>query len=396
MTRSFRILYITLFLAILLALGVWSLRSFSSFSTSAETTVLNGRWTKAAETHYDDEFPIKRLGTNIWAALDFKLFNEGRPGVVLGSDQWLYSDEEFNPVANGEQNEANNLALIRGVRDALKKQGTQLVLAIVPAKTRLYPEHQGDNTPAALHADLYQQFHEQVAKAGILAPDLLAPLQQAKQSGPVFLRTDTHWTPMGAEVVAQRLGATIAEHSPLSGEPERFITEAKDTAPYKGDLTSFLPLDPLFSDLLPTPDLLQQRSTNPAPSDTKDDDALSVNKMFASNDVPVALVGTSYSANPHWNFLGALKQALHSDVVNYAEDGHGPILPMLKYLQTDAFKNSPPQVLIWEFPERYLPAHNDLGEFDPKWIAELQKATDPQQHMALNANNSESPNRAQN
>ncbi|MEB0042910.1 MULTISPECIES: alginate O-acetyltransferase [unclassified Pseudomonas] len=391
MTRSFRILYIALFLGILLALGAWSLRSFASFSTSAETTVLNGRWTKAAEVHYDGQFPIKRLGTNLWAALDFKLFNEGRPGVVLGSDQWLYSDEEFNPVANGAQNEADNLALIQGVRDALKKQGTQLVLAIVPAKTRLYPEHLGANYPAALHTDLYQQFHSQVAQAGILAPDLLQPLQTAKQTGPVFLRTDTHWTPMGAEVVAQRLGATIAADTPLSGEPERFITETKETAPYKGDLTTFLPLDPLFSDLLPTPDDLQQRSTNPVPTQTSSDD-----ELFASTDVPVVLVGTSYSANPNWNFLGALKQALHSDVVNYAEDGHGPILPMLKYLQTDAFKNSPPQVLIWEFPERYLPAHNDLGEFDPQWIAELKKARDPQQNLALTANNAESPHRAQN
>ncbi len=31
MTRSLRILYITQFLAILLALGLWSLRSFSGF-----------------------------------------------------------------------------------------------------------------------------------------------------------------------------------------------------------------------------------------------------------------------------------------------------------------------------------------------------------------------------
>jgi alginate O-acetyltransferase complex protein AlgJ len=391
MTRSLRILYITLFMGILLALGIWSLRSFGSFSTTPETTVLNGRWAKAAETHYDEEFPIKRLGTNLWAALDYKLFNEGRPGVVLGKDQWLYTDEEFDAVANGEQNEADNLAIIQGVRDALKAQGTELVLAIIPAKTRLYPEHIGDTKPSTLHTDLYQQFHAQAAQAGIFAPDLLGPLQGAKQNGQVFLRTDTHWTPMGAEVAAQQLSAAIAQKTPLSGEPEQFVTQAKETAAYKGDLTTFLPLDPLFSNLLPQPDQLQQRSTDPVEAQASGDDAL-----FADSDVAVGLVGTSYSANPNWNFVGALKQALHSDVVNYAEDGHGPILPMLKYLQTDAFKNSPPQVLIWEFPERYLPAHNDLGEFDPKWIAELKKARDDQQNLAQNAKPTESPNRAQN
>jgi len=391
MTRSLRILYIALFMGILLALGIWSLRSFSSFSTSAETTILNGRWAKAAETHYDEEFPIKRIGTNLWAALDYKLFNEGRPGVELGKDQWLYTDEEFNAVVNGEQNEADNLAIIQGVRDALKAQGTELVLAIIPAKTRLYPEHIGANKPASLHTDLYQQFHAQVAQASVFAPDLLTPLQGAKQNGQVFLRTDTHWTPMGAEVVAQQLGAAIAQKNPLNGEPTKFTTQAKETSAYKGDLTNFLPLDPLFSNLLPQPDQLQQRSTDLVEAQASGDDAL-----FADSDVAVGLVGTSYSANPNWNFLGALKQALHSDVVNYAEDGHGPVLPMLKYLQTDAFKNSPPQVLIWEFPERYLPAHNDLGEFDPKWIAELKKPRDDKQNLAINAKTSESPNRAQN
>lgn len=395
MTRSLRILYIALFLAILLVLGIWSLRSFASFSTTSETTVLNGKWAKAAETHYDEEFPIKRLGTNLWAALDYKLFNEGRPGVVLGKDQWLFTDEEFDAIANGEHNEAENLAIIQGVRDQLKAQGTQLVLAIVPAKTRLYPEHIGDNKPATLHTDLYQQFHAQAAQAGLVAPDLLAPLQGAKQHGQVFLRTDTHWTPMGAEVVAKQLGAVIAQQTPLSGEPEKFVTQAKETAAYKGDLTNFLPLDPLFSNLLPQPDQLQQRSTDPVASGAEGDDAL-----FADSDVAVGLVGTSYSANPNWNFVGALKEALHSDVVNYAEDGHGPILPMLKYLQTDAFKNSPPQVLIWEFPERYLPVHNDLAEFDQKWIAELKKvvpdANKTQQNVVQNVKQSDLPTQAQN
>lgn len=98
----------------------------------------------------------------------------------------------------------------------------------------------------------------------------------------------------------------------------------------------------MFSNLLPAPDNLQKRTTRPVDAEGDAGDAL-----FADKQIPVALVGTSYSANPHWNFLGALQQALRSDVANYAEDGHGPLLPMLKYLQSDAFKNAAPQVVVW-------------------------------------------------
>lgn len=212
MTRSLRILYISLFMVTLLVLGLWSTRSFLGFSTSAETTVLNGRWTKAVETHYDEEFPIKRLGTNLWAALDFKLFNEGRPGVVLGRDQWLYSDEEFNPIVNEELNLQGNYALVEGVRQELKAKGVKLVMAIVPAKTRLYPEHLGEVKPSSIHANLYEDFHARVAANKILAPDLFGPMLKAKLDGQqVFLRTDTHWTPEGAQIAAETLAKTIAE-----------------------------------------------------------------------------------------------------------------------------------------------------------------------------------------
>lgn len=390
MTRSLRIFYIALFLVTLLVLGLWSVRSFFGFSTNADATVLNGRWTKAVETHYDDEFPIKRLGTNLWAALDFKLFNEGRPGVVLGRDQWLYSDEEFNPIVNEELNLQGNCALVEGVRQTLKEKGVKLVMAIVPAKARLYPEHLGEVKPASIHANLYQDFHARVAADKILAPDLLGPLQKAKQNGQqVFLRTDTHWTPEGAEIAANTLARTISDKFPLSGEPQNFVTTPAEKVTHKGDLRLFLPLDPLFENLMPAKESLQKRNTVAVEQPAGDD------ALFANSEVPVALIGTSYSANPNWNFVGALKQALHSDVVNYAEDGHGPILPMLSYLKSDDFKNSPPQVLIWEFPERYLPVNNEIGDADPQWVAELKQAGARQQNVAINTK-SETPDRAQN
>ncbi|MGE7991188.1 alginate O-acetyltransferase [Pseudomonas sp. NPDC089554] len=381
MSRTLRITYSLTFMGMLVGLGAWSVGGIESFNRTEQMTFLNGKLAKAAETHYDEQFPIKRLSTNLWAALDFKLFNEGRPGVVLGREQWLFTDEEFKPTAGADHLMQENLALVRGIRDTLQRQGTQLVLAIVPAKTRLYPEYLGEEQPASLHSELFNQFHAQVRQANVFAPDLLAPLEQAKARGQVFLRTDTHWTPMGAEVVAQALAEAVKRQSLLSGEPQAYITEAGASAPYKGDLTNFLPLDPLFSNLLPKPDTLQQRSTRPVSPEGEGGDAL-----FADAQIPVALVGTSYSANPHWNFLGALQQALHSDVASYAEDGHGPLLPMLKYLQSDAFKQHPPQVVVWEFPERYLPMKNDLSAFDPQWIAQLKNTRKTEENLALSSN----------
>lgn len=391
MNRTLRIVYVAFFCALLLGLGLISLRSFMGFNTTDDATVLNGRWSKAVETHYDDEFPIKRLGTNLWAALDFTLFNEGRPGVVLGRNHWLFSDEEFKPWPNAEQNVADNYALVEGVRQTLKAHGVKLVMAVVPSKVRLYPEHMGDERPASIHADLYRDFHAQLAASQIIAPDLLGPLQQAKQGGAqVFLRTDTHWTPDGAQVAAQQLAAAIGSQFPLSGEPQPFVTEAEKTEQHNGDLERFLPMDPLFSNLMPPSEPLEKRSTRAANAEADSEDAL-----FADSEVPVTLVGTSYSANPNWNFVGALKQALRSDVINDSKDGHGPILPMLAYLKSDAFKNTPPQVLIWEFPERYLPVDNEIGDADPQWVATLKEAGARQPQLAQNTPKSETPNRAQ-
>ena len=380
MNRTLRITYSLSFLGLLVGMGVWSTGGLQSFQRTEQMTLLNGKLAKAAETHYDEQFPIKRLGTNLWAALDFKLFNEGRPGVVLGRDQWLFTDEEFKPTANAEQQMQENLALIQGVRDTLRKHGSHLVLAIIPAKARVYAEYIGKQQPASLHDQLYNRFHAQARQANVFAPDLMPALEQAKARGQVFLRTDTHWTPMGAQVAAQTLADAVSRQRLLDGEPQAFITDAGSTAPYKGDLTNFLPLDPLFSDLLPAPDNLQQLTTRPAEADAAGGDAL-----FADTQIPVALVGTSYSANAHWNFLGALQQALHSDVANYAEDGHGPLLPMLKYLQSDAFKNAPPQVVVWEFPERYLPMTSDLSSFDPQWVAQLKHNRKSEENLAMSS-----------
>lgn len=380
MTRPLRKLYVALFLGVLTLLLLWSMRGVLSYQAPNQFSVLDGDLATNFESHYDKQFPIKQLGTNVWAALDYVLFNEGRPGVVIGKHDWLYSDEEFNPVADGQQNQRDNLALIQGVRDQLAQHDVLLLLAIVPSKSRLYPEHVGDTPISSQRQDLYQRFHSAVRSADIAAPDLLATLQTEKHSGQLFLRTDTHWTPLGADLVARQLSETVSRSLALNGEQKTFVTQPTKQKPLLGDLTSFLPLAPLFEHLLPEPDQLQQYQTRAA------DQVNGTDALFADSDMPVALVGTSYSANPNWNFPGALRQHLQRDLSNHAEDGQGPIVPMLKYLQSDEFANATPQLLIWEFPERYLPMSNDLSNFDQAWIAEL-KSNSSQQRLANSNSN---------
>ena len=77
----------------------------------------------------------------------------------------------------------------------------------------------------------------------------------------------------------------------------------------------------------------------------------------------MALVGTSYSAGEAWDFAGALREALGADVLQAAQEGEGPFEPMSDYLEDDAFLQTPPRLVVWEIPERYLPVEDTL---DPR------------------------------
>ncbi|WP_137817263.1 alginate O-acetyltransferase [Pseudomonas sp. 2FG] len=376
MKRSLQLSYICLFLGLLLGLSLWSIRGILSFSSADDTPVLDGKLTHAFEKHYDDQFVLKKLGTNIWAALDFVLFGEGRPGVVVGRQDWLFTDEEFKPASQGDVLQTN-WQLIEAVRAELNRRGVTLVLALLPAKARLYREHIGDVQPVAAQQQLYSEAFGRMQERKVLGPDLFRELLQAKAQGSVFLRTDTHWTPFGAEAVANSLARYLEARGQWQPGAAAFVTEDRGRELHKGDLLSFLPMDPYFSTLQPPAETFVPRRTQPV------GEALEGDALFAEALPEVALVGTSYSANPKWNFAGALKQALHSELVNYAEDGHGPVLPMLKLLQRGEAETAALKLVIWEFPERYLMQPNDLSGFDPAWLQRLTSAVIDSERLAV-------------
>jgi alginate O-acetyltransferase complex protein AlgJ len=173
------------------------------------------------------------------------------------------------------------------------------------------------------------------------------------QSVPMFFRTDTHWTPAGAEVVAQGVAKRViskarysSTYSERYGGHQRFTTERVATRTLQGDLINFLPLSPWFDELLPEADQLTIYQTY---LDSTDD-------LFAEPKTApqVALVGTSYSANNDWNFAGALQQAMSSSVVNFAASADGPFVPMADFIEARLPQLEKLKLVVWEIPERYL------------------------------------------
>lgn len=372
MTRNANILYSLAFILVMLALALTSLPGATSFSASRDTTLLDGKLTSSFEKHYDKGFVLKNFGTNVWAALEYGLFGEGRPGVVIGQEGWLYTSEEFNPALKASQIE-DNWRLIGRVRDELQRRGIALELALLPAKARTYPEHLGEELPTAAHRNLYGDALARLQSMGMSSPDLYAVMQQGKDGGQVFLRTDTHWTPYGAELAARALAGDLRRRNLWQGGETQYETRVTGHEDYKGDLLTYLPLDPYFVALQPAQDTLEKRVTEQSGEG---------GDLFGSNDPQLALVGTSYSANPRWNFLGALRQQLGADLYNYAEDGHGPLVPMLRLLAKGEEETQGLKLVVWEVPERYLTLASDLSEFDPQWLAQLGTGREPADQLA--------------
>jgi alginate O-acetyltransferase complex protein AlgJ len=313
-------------------------------------SLINGEWAAAYEKAFDKNLAIRDTAIATWSIIQYGLFNEGRPGVLIGEDGWLYTSEDFEKHADYEQQIANNTNYVLAVSKILASKNIKLVIAEIPDKSRIYPEHLGHYVRPEFLESRYSAFLETLNSNGLVTVDLESPLSEGKSRQDVFLHTDTHWTPYGADVAAQAIAKTA---SPLLADIQKteFTTAKGKTSEHSGDLLKYIPLGPLkaWGPPADTIDIAMTEANSPATDD-----------LLGEASVPVALVGSSYSANVTWNFAGALEQAMGLTVANVAQEGKGPFVPMQDYLTSPAFIETPPALVIWEIPERFIPVKYDL------------------------------------
>ncbi len=314
-----------------------------------DVEVLDGSWATTFESEFDDSFPLLDLAVSFWGRIEFALFEEGRPGVLVGTEGTLFTDEEFRLGPDEEAELARKAALVGEVGRFLAKRDIELLVALLPAKARIERDYLGRYALPPEVEGRYETFQSAVAEQGVAAPDLRGVLEEARETSPVFMRRDTHWTPHGATVVAELLAKASGPVGTTT-----WVRVDKEPAQHDGDLVRYLPLGDQA-------EALGYGTERVVPFVAKSEGGGGLG-LFDELTLPVAVIGTSYTAGETWSFAQALRIATRADVLNAAQEGMGPVQPMLDYLVNEAFTETPPELVIWELPERFLPVHYDLDD----------------------------------
>ncbi len=304
-------------------------------------SVTNGAASHALEAELDKNIPVRQPSIDAWGVLEYNLFKNGRTGVLIGEDGWLFTDEEFKRPKHFNAEIQGKLEYISEVKRKLEANGTKLAVVVIPAKARIYAEHLGRYKKPAYWDGVYSSFQSNLNKLGVIVPDTLTALESAKAKGDLFLKTDTHFTPTGARVVAKSIAEAI-QAANLSLAAATFTEVPGKPLEHSGDLLKYIPMG-------------NQQASGPK-TDTLTSSTVEGSAgggLMGDAKLEVALVGTSYSANDKFGFPGSLKLELGADLLNAAQEGKGPIVPMREYMKT--FKENPVKLVIWEIPERFLP-----------------------------------------
>jgi len=348
------------FLAFLLAalgLGVWMLvtqQAKLAVDKVAPLDMLQGRTAFAFEKKFEDVFPLKDTAVGTFGAFSYGVLHTGRDGVVIGKDGWFFTKEEFEAWKDADKAQASKIELAKKLKRYLTARNIGLVVAVIPSKTRVYEEYLQDGMALPeSRRYTYEEFRKALLEDGIAAPDLEMVLREGKTTGAMFMHTDTHWTAAGAQRVAQALAVEVKSSCPaLSLADQSFKTSEGKEKPYDGDLLRYVKTGAFRPLVGPKPEVIHEHATE---STGASDD------LFGDAKVEVSLVGTSYSAQKDWHFDGFLKEALHADVLNLADEGKGPVEPMVNFLTKTDFKQAAPKLVIWEIPERFIQKTYDIA-----------------------------------
>lgn len=166
----------------------------------------------------ESAWPVRRPRAWLQAGLAGPL-RSGNEQVVVGSGGWLYFRPDVEALTRPgflepyrvrlgfatESRPTNPLPAIRRFAADLKARGIELLLVPIPSKAARLGVKQGG--AASLHNASFLQFLAELERSQISICDLTGVMfdQAGGAAPPRYLKSDSHWTPAGMQLAAQRI-----------------------------------------------------------------------------------------------------------------------------------------------------------------------------------------------
>ncbi len=341
---------IIIFMVVAFGASVMAFRDVEA-PQEASKSLLDGKVASSYEKDFDKALIHRDISIATWNSAGYALFGEGKEGVIIGQDGWLFTNEEFEKSVNFEQNIDNSLKYVEKVHKTLSGRDIKLFIVPIPAKARIYQDKLGRYEYPSYWKGQYQNILRRFDEYGVSYVNL-SKIYKPTRNNHLFLKTDTHWTPIGARVAALSTAAkTTRKWSYMGISSKEYKSKVVEEMTYEGDLMRYVLTGVAAEKVGLKEDSFIKLETMEIANETADAEV----DLFSDAATPeITLVGTSYSANKLWNFEGFLKEAMSADVLNVADEGLGPFETMDKYLKSTPYKDTPPKLIIWEMPERYF------------------------------------------
>jgi alginate biosynthesis protein AlgX len=250
-------------------------------------------------------------------------------------------------------------ASLGALTKALAARGTTLVILPVPARAQVmsqalppmarYLGYDAD-TSSAVYVDMIKRMRA----AGVHVADARSAMRTAALAGtPVYFKTDPRPTPQGAQVLAQVVADTLAQVPRVKDLPRATFTTTQG-APFTLQSGMRAQLQLACQTALPEASAPSYTTTG--------------NVIVGATSV-TALLGTQISGTPELNLAGFISEATGIRAGAYGVTGGGAFAAISSYLTSADFRQSPPQVIVWE-----MPVTQSLGQYGDQPLAELVAA----------------------
>lgn len=327
-------------------------------------TLLDGSYMLARERQLQEASPVVWSLRGRWNETLLQLGAPMSDRVVFGRDGWLFLRHEVLAGTSAlRATAAVRTQAFAAVRDAVRAAGAELLVVIVPDKSRVLPELVGA-APGRLaaKAPAYGELLGELRQLGVPTVDLAGVFQAVRAAEPqqeLFYRGDSHWRPYGALAAARATAEALEALPAASRLGPRAPVQLGPSETYEalGDLVAMLGL---CTAELPARDgrrtvglsLCSQSlgEVRTYYSITAADPALTVRLDGKDPTAAVWLAGTSFTNESYWR---ALMFALGRPVRVFQDNGAAGILPMHRAVAAlRAPATQRPAVVVWEIVER--------------------------------------------